>query len=139
MATNITFIDGPGEEETQAVLQPLLESNLQRCPLPGLNRFAVVLTSDAGIIGGLIGRTAYDWAVIELLYVPTDMRGIGTGQSLVTRAEELARDRGCVGIWLDSFGFQAPGFYQRLGYEIFGELPENPRGQSRYFLRKLLA
>lgn len=139
MATNITFIDGPGEEETQAVLQPLLESNLQRGPLPGLNRFAFVLTSDAGIIGGLIGRTAYDWAVIELLYVPTEMRGIGTGQSLVTRAEELARDRGCVGIWLDSFGFQAPGFYQRLGYEIFGELPENPRGQSRYFLRKLLA
>lgn len=97
-----------------------------------------MLTGDAGFVGGLIGRMAYDWAVIELLYVPTDMRGTGAGQSLVARAEELARDRGCVGIWLDSFGFRAPGFYQKLGYEVFGELPENPRGQSRFFLRKLL-
>lgn len=138
MVPGIKFIDGPSEEETQAVLQPLLDNNLQRGPLPCLQRFAFMLTGDAGFVGGLIGRTAYDWAVIELLYVPTDVRGTGAGQSLVARAEELARDRGCVGIWLDSFGFQAPGFYQKLGYEVFGELPENPRGQSRFFLRKLL-
>ncbi len=75
--------------------------------------------------------------MIELLFVPPGLRGFGQGRKLVSNAEDLARSRGCTGIWLDSFTFQAPQFYQRLGYEIFGELPGNPTGQSRCFLRKL--
>ena len=54
------------------------------------------------------------------------------------RAEDEARRRGCRGIWLDSFTFQAPGFYQRLGYEIFGALDDYPPGDKRCFLRKRL-
>ena len=136
--TLITYLDEPEEEERQAILEPLLESNLRRGPQPDLRRFAFAIkNADGSTIGGLWGRTAYDWAVIELRFVPADMRGRGAGRVLVSKAEELARERKCIGIWLDSFAFQAPGFYQRLGYEVFGELPENPRGQSRYFLRKL--
>ncbi|WP_111538106.1 GNAT family N-acetyltransferase [Palleronia aestuarii] len=136
----ITYLEDPCDEERRAILQPLVADNLERGPDPDLRKFAFVLKSSEGrTSGGLWGRTAYDWAVIELLFVPQDLRGTGVGRTLVEKTEELARNRKCTGVWLDSFGFQAPDFYQKLGYQVFGELPDNPRGQSRYFLKKLFA
>ncbi|MGA0615870.1 GNAT family N-acetyltransferase [Paracoccus sp. KR1-242] len=139
MTDPIIYVEDPSDEDRQAILEQLIKSNLHRGPSPDLHRFAFELKSACGTtIGGLMGRTAYDWAVIELLYIPDSMRGTGIGRRLVGKAEELARNRRCIGIWLDTFSFQAPGFYQQLGYEVFGELSDNPVGQSRYFLRKLL-
>ena len=45
-------------------------------------------------------------------------------------AEALATERRFVGIWLDASGFQAPAFYGKLGYEIFGRLPDHPRTRT---------
>ena len=113
----VTYLEDPCDEERKAVLEPLLADNLKRGPDPHLRKFAFVLKSVEGqTSGGLWGRTAYDWAVIELLFVPERLRGTGVGRSLVEKAEELARNRHCIGVWLDSFEFQAPGFYQKLGY-----------------------
>lgn len=53
-------------------------------------------------------------------------------------AEAIAHDKGCVGVWLDTFSFQAPDFYQKLGYSVFGELKDYPPGYSRFFLQKRL-
>jgi hypothetical protein len=39
-------------------------------------------------------------------------------------------------VWLDSFSFQAPGFYKKLGYSVFGTLPDFPKGETRYFFSK---
>jgi ribosomal protein S18 acetylase RimI-like enzyme len=39
-------------------------------------------------------------------------------------------------VWVDTFKFQAPGFYQKLGYEVFGVLPDYPRGRRCFFLHK---
>jgi hypothetical protein len=40
---------------------------------------------------------------------------------------------------LDTYSFQAPGFYQRLGYEVFGVIHGYPRGYQKWFLKKRLA
>jgi hypothetical protein len=40
---------------------------------------------------------------------------------------------------LDSYDFQAPGFYQKLGYEVFAVLEDHPRHHRNYYLRKRLA
>jgi GNAT superfamily N-acetyltransferase len=79
---------------------------------------------------------AYDWLLIELLFVPEDLRGLGLGSQLVTQAEEQGRARGCVGAWLDTFSFQARGFYERLGYSLAGTIPDHPLGEARYFMIK---
>ena len=49
-----------------------------------------------------------------------------------------ARARGAVGVWLDTFSFQHRPFYEARGYELFGEIADHPRGERRYFLKKLL-
>jgi hypothetical protein len=46
--------------------------------------------------------------------------------------------RGCVGVWLDTFSFQARGFYEKLGYRVFGEVADYPPGHTRHFLKKSL-
>ena len=62
----------------------------------------------------------------------------GLGSSLLATAEHEARLRGCRGAWLDTFEFQARGFYERAGYVVFGEIPDYPPGSARYFLKKAL-
>lgn len=89
--------------------------------------------------GGLTARIGFGWMFVELLFVPERLRGQGVGRQLMAEAERVARDHQCVGIWLDTFTFQAPGFYQKLGYVVFGEIANYPPGSSRFFLHKHLS
>ncbi|WP_247749109.1 GNAT family N-acetyltransferase [Rhizobium sp. L245/93] len=57
---------------------------------------------------------------------------------MLQQAEGWARERGCVGVWLDTFSFQAPGFYEKQGYTVFGVLDHYPGEMQRFFLRKML-
>ncbi|MDB5698088.1 MAG: family acetyltransferase, partial [Alphaproteobacteria bacterium] len=47
-------------------------------------------------------------------------------------------DRGCVGVWLDTFSFQSRGFYEKLGYAVVGMIQDHPLGGARYFMQKRL-
>lgn len=99
-----------------------------------------VLQSPGGeIVGGVIGATYWDWLYINLMWVREDLRGQGYGQRLLAKAEAEARQRGAHHAYLDTFSFQAPGFYQKNGYQVFGELPDFPQGHQRYFLKKELS
>ena len=72
------------------------------------------------------------------MYVREDLRGQGYGEKLLLRAEEEARSRGVKNVFLDTFSFQAPDFYQKLGYRVFGELVDFPPGHTRHYLTKRL-
>lgn len=95
--------------------------------------------AEGRVVGGLWGRTVFGWLVVELVFVPESLRGRGLGAELMARAEREAIARGCHAACLDTFEFQARGFYERLGYRCFGELGDFPVGLSRYFMRKTLA
>ena len=70
--------------------------------------------------------------------MPDSLRGHSYGSMLMDEAERIARERGCAGSWLTTFTFQARGFYEKLGYELFGELDKSPGENVRLFLRKRL-
>ena len=93
----------------------------------------------AETVGGLWASVSFDWMAIDYLFVPEEWRGRGLGLRLLAAAEREAVQRGCVGLWLNTFGFQAPGFYRKAGFEVFGMLDDSPRGSQRLFLRKRLA
>ena len=86
---------------------------------------------------GLVASVWAGWLYIDNLWVADGWRGRGLGARLMARAEREAVRRGCGSAWTDTFSFQAPGFYRKLGYKVFGTL-DVPRGQRRYFLRKRL-
>jgi len=66
------------------------------------------------------------------------MRGAGLGRRLIKQAEEEAVRRGCRGVWLDTFSWQARGFYEKLGYSVFGTIDDYPPGHQRFFLKKVI-
>lgn len=90
------------------------------------------------VIGGLWGLTYYKWLFIELLIIPERFRYRGIGTAVMDIAHDEALRRGCNGAWIDTFSFQARGFYEKLGYSIFGVIHNYPPGHCRYFMQKLL-
>lgn len=90
------------------------------------------------LIAGLYGYLSYSWLFVEVLWVAENSRKCGHGTRLLDRAEEFAREHGCHSAWLDTFSFRAPGFYEKQGYTLFGELRNYPGEHQRLFLWKRL-
>ncbi|ACJ30824.1 GCN5-like N-acetyltransferase [Shewanella piezotolerans WP3] len=98
---------------------------------------SVVARDDAGnIIGGVTGRSIYKNFLIEVVWVDKAARGTGLGRQLMEQAEEQAKQRGCLVAQLDTLSFQAPQFYQKLGFEVVGTVPEFAGSPARYFMLK---
>jgi GNAT superfamily N-acetyltransferase len=137
MNFSITVSDQPDAAARTAIARGLGAYNRQQTRTDDYRPLAALLTnSDSDVVGGLWGNTAYGWLFVELLFVPETLRGQRIGTELMQRAEREAMKRGCHSAWLDTFQFQARGFYERNGYACFGELEDFPRGQSRYFMKK---
>jgi GNAT superfamily N-acetyltransferase len=129
----------PALADREAIRLPLAAYNTAAAGPLHYEPLAIMLRDDYGTaVGGLWGQLYYDWLFIELLFVPESVRGQRFGTRLLAHAEAMAREKGCVGIWLDSFSFQAPGFYLKHGFEAWGTLENHPRGHRRVFLRKRL-
>jgi GNAT superfamily N-acetyltransferase len=135
----IEIAEKPKLDETEFIVQQLIQFN-SRCAGEGnFRQLAVFLRdSDENLIGGLIGSTYWQWLYIDVFWIHESCRGGGYGTSLLDAAEQEAIKRGCRYAYLDTFDFQAPEFYQKLGYVVFGELRDFPAGHSRFFLRKVL-
>jgi ribosomal protein S18 acetylase RimI-like enzyme len=97
----------------------------------------VVARNDNGhIIGGVAGRIIYKNFLVEVAWVDKDQRGSGLGRKLMELAENEAKILGCIVSQVDTLSFQAPVFYQKLGFEVVGTVPSFLGSPERYFLVK---
>ena len=88
------------------------------------------------IIGGLYGRSLWGTLEIKTFVVKTENRNEGIGRKLIEEAEKEAKIRNCRFISLDTFSFQAPVFYEKLGFEKIGTETDFPKGFEKYYYRK---
>lgn len=88
--------------------------------------------------GGLVGYLAWQWLMIDLLWVHESVRGQGYGRALLEQAERTAHEAGCVAARLDTYEFQARPFYEHHGYEVFGVLDGYPANTRTYYMKKAL-
>lgn len=102
-----------------------------------LNLFA--FDADGQPHGGLFAETQFLWLKIHILSVHADCRGQGLGTQLMNEAEAIAIARGCQFAYVDTMEYQAPRFYEKLGYTIVGQLPNwDSHGHAKLFLTKQL-
>ena len=87
---------------------------------------------------GLVGETFGNWLCIHYLFVAEQLRGQGVGKKLIESAEETAKKRGSKYAFVDTFSFQAPGFYEKLGFKEVFALKNYPYTEARYYYTKEL-
>jgi len=135
----IVQLDQPDDAAWKAVGGGIRDFNNSHAGEHGHRNICFLLRAqDGGIAGGLIGETYWNWLYVNLLFVREELRGRGYGERLLERAEHEARRYGATDSYLDTFSFQAPDFYRKQGYRVFGELQNFPPGHQRYFMQKKL-
>jgi len=136
-AIRLELVAAPDDAVREAILAPLVAHNDAMVGPTARHPVAIVLRDAAGdIVGGLWGMTGFSWLFVQYLAVAPALKGQGHGRALMLAAEDEARRFACVGIWLDTFSFQARGFYEKLGYDVVGRIDDFPPGEARFFLRK---
>ncbi|MDH6113881.1 GNAT superfamily N-acetyltransferase [Kitasatospora sp. MAP12-15] len=136
--TSIFVTDRPDADDVALISDALDEFNVQEAGT-GDRRALAVLVRDpetGRVVGGLTGRTSLGLLFVDLFHLPPELRGSGVGSEILRQAEEEARRRGCRTGVLYTISFQAPGFYRRHGWRVFGEVPCDPPGTSRVFMTK---
>ena len=90
------------------------------------------------VLGGITGRTSLGLLFIDLVFLPDELRGGGLGSRILNLAEDEGRRRGCRAAMLYTISFQAPRFYERHGWRVFGKIACDPPSTSRIFMTKAL-
>jgi len=129
----------PAVEDVRFLEYRLYEYGVEQTGVDDGQWLAIFIRDDQQIIqAGLKGWTWCGSCYIQTVWIHRAWRGQGLGTKLLYAAEQEARRRGCQQMVLTSYSFQAPAFYQKLGFEVFAVLDEHPRTHRDYFLRKWL-
>ena len=132
----ITIEYDPPIEDLRLLWDGLDQYNFSRTGLEGQLISVFLRNEQHQVIGGAHGWTAFGWLHIRVFWLREDQRQRGWGTRLLQVTEAEAVKRGCRYSHLETFSFQALGFYQKSGYRVFGELEKVARDHKWYFLKK---
>ncbi|MCY9510648.1 GNAT family N-acetyltransferase [Paenibacillus larvae] len=138
----IQMLEENKEQTKETILRHLRDFNKRHVPSQIFQQFREVVLAandDTGLlVGGLLGRICFDWLEIDILALDEQVRGQGIGSRLLQAAEEEAMKNQCKFMKLDTFSFQAPDFYIKHGFEVFGQIEDVAGGYTHYYLIKKL-
>ncbi len=125
--------------DANVIVQGLIDFNALHTGGAAPCDLVVTVRDEAGrVVGGLVGDTFVGWLQVHALWVGDALRGQGVGRALLRAAEEEALRRGCTQVFLETLSFQAPAFYEKLGYTVSSTLDGFPSGGARHAMVKTL-
>ncbi len=124
--------DKIGEFLDQAFTDYAVDCNVEL----NFDEFCFVAEEEGEILGVVTGRAYYNNVHIVDLIVDKKSRGQDIGTKLVKAVEEEYTGKGYKKITLTTFGFQAPEFYRKLGYELEFVREDEDSRLSKYFFIK---
>ncbi len=134
---NITECD---KDDVGVIADALIKFNAEQVPFTQSDSFINLnykIEEKGEIVAGIIGcLNCWGCLHISILFVTESHRGKGNGRELLRKIESEAKSLSCHIIHLDTFDFQAKGFYLREGYEVFGELGNCPKNHTLFYLKK---
>ena len=96
------------------------------------------IEEDGAVLGGIVAGSVGDTLEVAYLYVEEAARGRGLGEALLRRAEAEAVRDGLRRVLLNTYSFQAPGFYRKMGYrQLFETAPCFDTHRQFYFIKEL--
>ncbi|SDI30749.1 GNAT family N-acetyltransferase [Chryseobacterium jejuense] len=136
----LTQKDKITEEYYDVVSELLYKHNLKHTKeIDSINKpLEIIINDNKQVVGGLYGRSIWGTLEIQKLAVSEEYKNRGLGRQLVHAAIEEARVRNCEYVALNTFSFQAPEFYEKLGFEKIGTEHDFPKGFEKYYYRKTL-
>jgi GNAT superfamily N-acetyltransferase len=138
-AIHYTGHDEPPIDDARVVDEGLGNANAGAAPLHEVRPLACFARAPTGqVIGGAVGRSWGECCELQQLWVEPVRRGSGIGKRLVREFESLAQRRGCTTFYLETFNFQAPQFYQALGYRTTHEHAVYPHGIVKFTMVRTL-
>jgi len=136
---NISVEANPAPADIDVIERALVEHNEDKSEARNYTPLTIFLRNTEGkIVGGLRGVTVWGWLFVSQLWIAEDLRGQDYGTKLMESAEREAMARQCHAAYVDTFSFLALDFYRKVGYTVFGQLEDFPKGHIRYFLKKVL-
>jgi GNAT superfamily N-acetyltransferase len=136
----LTVTDAPDDRAQATIRAGLSDYNLGQAGYRDARPLAVLVTNPdtQEVIGGLLGRTSMGLLFIDLFFLPESRRRHGMGSRVIRAAEDEAVRRGCSRAVLFTVTLQAPGFYERQGYQALGRIECDPPGHTRICMTKKL-
>ncbi|MEK8129462.1 GNAT family N-acetyltransferase [Paenibacillus filicis] len=123
-------------EEGEYIRNQLIKFNAQHAPGRYEPINLAIKAEDGRVVGGLLAALCWNWVEVHILWVDESLRGQNYGSRLLQQIEQIAREKACTLIKLDTFSFQAPDFYRKHGYSEFGVLEDAPQGFQHYYFKK---
>ncbi|KRF13457.1 GNAT family N-acetyltransferase [Paenibacillus sp. Soil787] len=137
MTTEIAY---GSKEESEYVRRRLIEYNQEHVPDDLKNNYEeinlTIKDNEGKIIGGILSVHCWNWIEVDILWIDKELRGSGFGTQLLTRIEDIAKEKKCTFIKLNTFSFQAPEFYMKNGYKEIAVFEDAPLGSKHYYFRK---
>jgi GNAT superfamily N-acetyltransferase len=139
-APKIIVTDAADAADIAVINDGLRDYNTSKAGYNDYKPLAVFVTDPATgkVVGGLHGGSYLGQLRIDRFFLPEGLRRDRIGSRLLTMAEEEGRKRGCTRVALNTLEIQAPGFYQKQGYEMAAKLDCDPPGITRYLMTKKL-
>ncbi len=99
--------------------------------------FTFVAREGTEILGAINGWTIFNELYIDRLIVLEKYRGQNIGSQLIQTVEDHYRDSGLHNMNLCTYAFQAPRFYEKLGFklEFMRPNPQNPALDKYYYVK----
>lgn len=137
---NIQFLFNPPKTIKDQIYQGLKSFNLNHFPDADVHSLACIAEDDEGrFIGGLTGEIFTNTLFVEFLWIAEEQRSSGVGSLLMARIEKEAKAHGVTHLYLDTYTFQAPDFYAKLGFKEVGRFTGFPTaGIDKIFLQKAI-
>lgn len=130
------------EKLKQFVLKGLENNNMAKCEwfrendYVDDNDYNFLAYDDEKVVGGAIGYVLYNWYFLDLLWLEESYRGKDIGTFLIKRIEEYAKEENLTGVRMETWDFQAKGFYEKMGYKVYAKIEDCPPGTIDYFFMK---
>jgi len=135
-----TVISHGSKEESEYIRRRLIEFNARQVSEHLSSRYEEIhltVKDDNGrVIGGMLAVLCWNWIEVDILWIDDAFRGQGYGTRLLAHIENMAREKDCTFIKLNTFSFQAPEFYLKNGYQEMAVIEDAPTGSKHYYFTK---